>query len=133
MQTAKADVQAAKEALRVAQLNLRDAFVRAPMAGVVQTRTVETGQYLSAGERPGDAPAARSAAPEVQVTEADAPRLTVGMSVNMALRETARTYAAKITLVAGSADPTSHLVADHGRRSTTRSTSTGFGPGCSAT
>jgi membrane fusion protein, multidrug efflux system len=44
------------------------------------------------------------------VTEADAPRLTVGMPVNLVLRESARTYTSKITLIAGSADPSSHLV-----------------------
>ena len=33
------------------------------------------------------------------------------MIANITLRESARTYAAKITLVSGAADPTSHLVA----------------------
>ena len=32
-----------------AKLNLRDAFVRAPVAGIIQTRTVETGQYVQPG------------------------------------------------------------------------------------
>src|SRR5262249_48033380 len=41
--TTKADVEAAEQSLRVAQINLRDAFVRAPFAGVVQSRTVQMG------------------------------------------------------------------------------------------
>src|SRR6202021_3737400 len=44
------------------------------------------------------------------VTAADAPRLQPGMSVTLNLRESSRAYPAKFTLVAGSADPASHLI-----------------------
>jgi RND family efflux transporter MFP subunit len=44
--TAKADVEASHQALRIADLNLRESSVRAPIGGVVQTRTVQQGQYL---------------------------------------------------------------------------------------
>src|SRR5262249_17847023 len=44
------------------------------------------------------------------VTEQDAPRLKVGMVANLALRESAHQYTAKIVLVAGSADPATRLV-----------------------
>jgi multidrug efflux system membrane fusion protein len=108
--TAKADVQAAKEAQRVAELNLRDAYVRAPMDGVIQTRTVETGQYLQPGTVLATLLQRDPLLLKFSVTAADAPRITPGMTVNMTLRESSRTYAAKITLVAGSADPSSHLV-----------------------
>ncbi len=47
--TAEAEVSAAKAALEQAQLNLRDAYVRAPIDGVLQTRTVQTGQYVQPG------------------------------------------------------------------------------------
>ncbi len=47
--TAKADTEVANEALKGAELNLRDSSVRAPMDGIVQTRTIETGQYVQAG------------------------------------------------------------------------------------
>ena len=36
-------------ALNQAKLNLRDAYVRAPFAGIIQTRTVQTGQYVQVG------------------------------------------------------------------------------------
>jgi RND family efflux transporter MFP subunit len=110
VQTAKADVAAAKEAVKVAQLNLRDAFVRAPMAGIIQTRAVVTGQYLTPGTILGTLLQRDPLLLKFQLTEADAPRITPGMMVTLSLRETKRTYSAKVTLVAGSADPTSHLV-----------------------
>ncbi|HEY8077206.1 MAG TPA: efflux RND transporter periplasmic adaptor subunit, partial [Labilithrix sp.] len=47
--TAKADTASAQEAVKVAQVNLRDAYARAPIDGVIQTRTVETGQYVNTG------------------------------------------------------------------------------------
>ena len=47
--TAKADTAVAAEALKVAELNLRDSAVRAPIEGTIQTRTVETGQYVQTG------------------------------------------------------------------------------------
>jgi multidrug efflux system membrane fusion protein len=110
VQTAKADVQAAHETLKVAQLNLRDASVRAPLAGVIQTRTVETGQYLAPGAVLATLLQRDPLLLKFQVTEQDAPRIKPGMTVTLSLRETARTYQAKITLVAASADPQSHLV-----------------------
>src|SRR5205814_4363924 len=45
--TAKADTDVAAESLKVAQANLLDSFVRAPIEGTIQTRTVETGQYVN--------------------------------------------------------------------------------------
>ena len=47
--TGKADISSAQQALRVAQLNLRDSYVRAPIAGVIQSRSVQAGQYLQPG------------------------------------------------------------------------------------
>ena len=110
VQTAKADVMTAQEALKVASLNLRDSYVRAPIAGVIQTRTVETGQYLQPGVVLATLLQRDPLLLKFQVTEQDAPRLHVGDVANIALRESAHTYQAKITLVAGSADPQSHLV-----------------------
>ena len=106
----QADSDAAQQAVRVAQLNLRDATVRAPFAGVIQTRTVQGGQYLQPGAILGTLLQRDPLLLKFQLTEADAPRISPGMMVTLALRETKRTYQAKVTLVAGSADPTSHLV-----------------------
>lgn len=109
--TAKADVQAAKEAKRVAELNMRDAYVRAPMDGVIQTRTVETGQYLQPGAVLATLLQRDPLLLKFSVTESDAPRITPGMTATLSLRESTRAYPAKITLVSAAADPSSHLVA----------------------
>jgi membrane fusion protein, multidrug efflux system len=47
--TADAEVAATEAALASADLNLRDAFVRAPVRGIIETRTVQTGQYVQPG------------------------------------------------------------------------------------
>ena len=47
--TAAADVAEKKAALAQAELNLRDAYVRAPVAGLIETRRVQTGQYVQPG------------------------------------------------------------------------------------
>ncbi len=107
----KADVEAARQSLRVAQLNLRDASVRAPFAGVVQSRTVQAGQYLQPGTLLASLLQRDPLLLRFPVTESDAPRIKTGMIANMTLRESARAYTASILLVAEAADPTTRLVA----------------------
>jgi RND family efflux transporter MFP subunit len=108
--TAKADVDAAREAVKVANLNLRDSSVRAPIAGVVQTRTVQVGQYLQTGAVLATILQRDPMLLRFQVTEQDAPRIKPGMQALLTLRESSRQYTAKISLVAGAADPLTRLV-----------------------
>ena len=108
--TAQADVAAANQAVRVAQLNLRDAFVTAPIAGVVQTRTVQAGQYLQPGSVLATILQRDPLILRFQVSEQDAPRLKNGMKATVSLKESQHTYTASITLIAGAADPTTRLV-----------------------
>ncbi len=110
VQTTKADVVSAQQAQRVAELNLRDAYVRAPIAGIVQSRTVQAGQYLQAGAVLATILQRDPMMLRFGVTEQDAPRLKPGMTANMSLRESTRTYSAKIILVADAADPLTRLV-----------------------
>lgn len=109
--TAKADADIASEALKVAQINLRDAFVRAPMNGTIQTRTVETGQYVNTGYLMATLLRSEPLLLRFQVEPETAPRLRPGMPVGFVLREAEGDYKAKITLVAEAADPTTHTVA----------------------
>jgi RND family efflux transporter MFP subunit len=110
--TTKADVASAQEQLHVAQLNLRDSYVRAPIAGVIQTRSVETGQYLQPGAVLGTLLRRDPLLLKFFVTEQDAPRIRPGMKATVTLRDiTVREYTANITLVSGTADLTSHLIA----------------------
>jgi len=108
--TAKADTAVAAENLKVAELNLRDSAVRAPMSGVIQTRTVETGQYVQPGYVMATLLRNDPMLLRFQVETEEAPRIKPGMTATFTLRETQRSYAAKITLVAAAADPTTHMV-----------------------
>ena len=108
--SAKADRDVASAALRAAQVNLRDSSVRAPMEGVIQTRTVETGQYVQPGYVMATLLRSEPMLLRFQVEPQDAPRLKLGMSTTFSMRETQRTFKATITLVAGSADPVTHMV-----------------------
>jgi RND family efflux transporter MFP subunit len=108
--TAKADVEAAKQQLSIANLNLRDSTVRAPIAGIVQTRTVQQGQYLNPGAVLATILQRDPMLLRFQVTEQDAPRLKVGMPATVQLHESKREFTAKITLVSGAADPATRMV-----------------------
>lgn len=109
--TAKADTAVAAENLKIADLNLRDSFVRAPLEGVIQTRTVETGQYVNQGFVMATLLRQDPMLLRFQVEPQEAPRLKPGMKATFTLRETQRAFDAKITLVAGAADPSTHMVA----------------------
>lgn len=108
--TARADRAVATAALRTAEINLRDAYVRAPMEGVIQTRTIETGQYVQTGYVMATLLRSEPMLLRFQVDPAEAPRLKLGMTPSFTMRETQRTFSARITLVSGSADPVTHLV-----------------------
>jgi multidrug efflux system membrane fusion protein len=108
--TAKADTAVANEAVKVADLNLRDSAVRAPIAGTIQTRTIETGQYVQTGYVMATLLKNDPMLLRFQVEPSEAPRLKPGMPVGFTMRETQRAFTAKISLVAGAADLTTHMV-----------------------
>ncbi|NUP08345.1 MAG: efflux RND transporter periplasmic adaptor subunit [Polyangiaceae bacterium] len=108
--TAKADLNMAVQDLKGAQLNLRDSSVRAPIDGVIQTRTVETGQYVQAGYVMATLLRSDPLLLRFQVAPVEAPRLKPGLMATFRLRETLRVFQAKITLVAAAADPQSRMV-----------------------
>jgi RND family efflux transporter MFP subunit len=108
--TAQADVSQAIEGLKLAQLNLDDSNVKASTAGIIQTRSVQTGQYVQAGTVIATLLRRDPLLLHFNVTTAEAPRLKVGMPVEFTLKESQHSYAAKITLVTGAADDESRLV-----------------------
>jgi RND family efflux transporter MFP subunit len=108
--TAKADTSVATENLKTAELNLRDSTVVAPIDGVIQTRTVETGQYVNAGYVMATLLRQDPLLLRFHVEPLEAPRLKSGMKATFTMRETQRTFESKITLVSGAADPTTHMV-----------------------
>lgn len=110
LRTAQASVDQSKEALKLAQLNLDDSNLKTPVAGTVQTRSVETGQYVQAGTVVATLLQRDPMLLHFNVTTSEAPRLKVGMPVEFALKDSQQKYTGKITLVAGSADADSRLI-----------------------
>ncbi len=108
--TARADREVAEQALKTAELNLRDSSVRAPIAGVIQTRTLETGQYVQPGYVMATLLRSEPLLLRFQVEPLEAPRLKPGLIATFTMRETLRKFSATITLVAGAADPATHMV-----------------------
>ena len=120
--TAKADVSAANEQLHVAELNLRDSQVKAPIAGTVQTRTVQQGQYLAPGAVLATILQEYPLLVRFQVSASDAPRLSAVMEAgqkavpptpvkaNITMAESKNVFTATLQLVSGAADPTTRLV-----------------------
>jgi len=108
--TSTAEVAAARASVDEANLNLRDAYVRAPIEGKMQTRSVQTGQYVQPGTVLGTVLRRDPLLLRFPVPEADAPRLSTGMQVTFTVAGNERSFAAKITLVADAADQTTRMV-----------------------
>ena len=109
--TAQAEEAQAQSALSLANLNLRDARVRAPIAGAIQTRSVQTGQYVQAGTVLATLIRKDPLLLRFKVTEEEAGRLSHGMLVNFAARGgSGERYSAKLTHIAGSAEASSRMV-----------------------
>lgn len=110
VQTAAAEVSQAQAALAQAKLNLRDAFVRAPVAGIIQTRTVQTGQYVQPGTVIATLVRRDPLLLRFQVPEQDAGPLRPGMVARFTVAEDATPYTSKITHVAAAASSASRMV-----------------------
>ncbi|HVK69086.1 MAG TPA: efflux RND transporter periplasmic adaptor subunit [Polyangium sp.] len=108
--TGAAQVAEARAALDEANLNLRDAYVRAPIEGKMQTRTVQTGQFVQPGTVLGTVLRRDPLLLRFPVPEADAPRLSAGMNVLFKVTGIEHDFTAKITLVADAADPATRMV-----------------------
>lgn len=107
---AEADIAQARAALDLARLNQRDAVVRAPAGGVIQTRRVETGQYVQPGTVIATLIRREPLLLRFKVPEADASRLRDGMTAEFAVRDDPERYRSSITLVAGAAEEASRMV-----------------------
>ena len=108
--TAASEVAQTRSALNQAKLNLHDAFVRAPISGIIQTRTVQTGQYIQTGTVLATLVRRDPLLLRFRVPERDAVRIKPGQEANFRVREDSREFTAKIVHVAESADAASRLV-----------------------
>jgi len=111
VQTAAADVAQARSALDQAELNLRDAFVRAPVAGRIETRTVTTGQYVSPGGVLATLVRRDPLLLRFQVPSEDARNLRPGLVARFRVPGDREEFRARITHVAGAAETSSRMVA----------------------
>jgi multidrug efflux system membrane fusion protein len=107
---AASEVAQMRSALNQAKLNLRDAFVRAPISGIIQTRTVQTGQYVQTGMVLATLVRRDPLLLRFKVPERDAARIKPGQEARFRVREDSREFTAKVVHVAESADDVSRLV-----------------------
>lgn len=108
--TAAAQVAEARAALEQAKLSLRDAFVSAPAGGIIQTRTVQTGQYVQPGTVLATLVRRDPLLIRFQVPEQESARIRRGMTVRFTVTEAASDLTARITHVAESASTSSRMV-----------------------
>jgi multidrug efflux system membrane fusion protein len=110
-QTAAAQVAQAYTALQQARLNLRDAYVAAPVAGIIQTRTVQTGQYVQTGTVLATMVQRDPLLVRFQIPETESASLRVGMKALFRVSDDPRNFSTRITHIAAAADPSSRMVA----------------------
>jgi multidrug efflux system membrane fusion protein len=110
VQTLSAEVEQARVAVRQAQLNLAEARVIAPAAGVIQTRDAATGQYAQPGTQLATLLRRDPLLLRFQVAESDAAELKRGSPVRFHLRNLSQDMNATIIHVAGSANEASRMV-----------------------
>jgi multidrug efflux system membrane fusion protein len=106
--SAEAELAAAQVAVESAELNLRDAYVRAPIASELQSRNVKTGQYLQPGTLIATLVRREPLRLRFAIPEPDAPRLSVGQVVTVTSGN--RSLRAPIRFIAAGADPGSRMV-----------------------
>ncbi len=112
---ASADVAERRSALELAELNLRDAFVRAPVAGVIQTRTAQTGQYVQPGAVLATLVRREPLLLRFQVPEQEAAPLAAGKRATFTVTGSDRAYVAELTHVAAQASQATRMVEVTGR------------------
>ncbi|HEV2064828.1 MAG TPA: efflux RND transporter periplasmic adaptor subunit, partial [Thermoanaerobaculia bacterium] len=108
--TATAELAQTKSALDLAQLNLKESLVSAPVSGIIQTRNVQTGQYVQPGATIATLVRRDPLLLRFSVPEQDATQLKTGIKARFQVRESPSAYEATITHVAASADQASRMV-----------------------
>jgi multidrug efflux system membrane fusion protein len=107
---AQAEQLAAQATLDQANLNLRDAYVHAEAPGTIETRTVQTGQYVQPGTVLATLVRRDPLLLRFAVPETDASGVQHGMTVSFRVRGNDGDFHARVTHVAQLADPSSRMV-----------------------
>lgn len=108
--SSNAQVAEAQAALDTASINLRDAFVKAPIEGKIQSRTVQTGQYVQPGTVLATILQRDPLLLRFQVPEIEAPRIKQGMLAHFEVRSDERRFKAAISYVSDAADSGTRMV-----------------------
>jgi multidrug efflux system membrane fusion protein len=109
VRTAAAEVALTRAQLNQAELNLHDALVRAPVAGLIQTRTVQTGQYVQPGSVLATLIRRDPLLLRFKVPEQDADRLKPGQKVFFQVKDDKNEYTSLITHVAAAANENTRM------------------------
>lgn len=108
--SADADSSKAAADLELARLNLRDSYVPAPVSGIIQTRSIQTGQFMQSGTVIATLVRRDPLLLRFTVPELDAARIRKGMEVTFRVRGDDKDFQARVTAVSESADPSTRLV-----------------------
>jgi len=108
--SAEADSSKAAADLELARLNLRDSYVPAPVSGIIQTRSIQTGQFMQSGTVIATLVRRDPLLLRFTVPELDAARIRKNMKVTFRVRGDDKNYQARVTAVSESADPSTRLV-----------------------
>ncbi|MBZ0233901.1 MAG: efflux RND transporter periplasmic adaptor subunit [Deltaproteobacteria bacterium] len=106
----KADLAERTVARDRAALDQRDAYVRAPIAGEIESRQVVTGAYVQPGTVLATMVRRDPLRLRFDVAEADAAPLSKGATARFTVEGDEHAFQAKIVHVAAAADPTSRMV-----------------------
>jgi membrane fusion protein, multidrug efflux system len=110
VEQAKADVSEKEITAQRARLDRKDAYVRAPVAGIVQSRDATTGMYAQPGTLLATLVQREPLLVRFDVDETEAARVVSGAVVRFTVEGDGREWEAKVSHVAEVADPKSRLV-----------------------
>lgn len=96
---AAANVDSAKGALAVAQKALADTLIKAPIAGVISTRSVQPGEKVSADNRLLDIVDLRTLEMEAAVPSQDIANIRLGQEVALKVEGISATIVGKVTRI----------------------------------
>lgn len=108
--TAAAEVASQEAALHLAERNANDAQARAPFGGIIQTRDVQTGQYVQPGTLLTTLVRRDPLLLRFQVPEGESKILEPGLIARFRVRDSKEDRPAKITYVADTAHPSTRMV-----------------------
>jgi len=104
VRTATSEMALAQAQLHQAELNLRDAQVKAPVNGIVQSRTVQTGQYVQPGTILATMIRRDPLLVRFKVPEQDSAQIKTGMTAYFQVKDDKTEYSSKIIYVSDAAD-----------------------------